>query len=63
MRVLVLQCSPINHPFKIPTDPPHPPLRLDDIEIPIYTLITLPLYRKIHTLIMAKTYLPLFESA
>nr|VDD35034.1 unnamed protein product [Brassica oleracea] len=25
MRVLVLQCSPINPPFKIPTDPPHPP--------------------------------------
>ncbi|CAF2114199.1 unnamed protein product [Brassica oleracea var. botrytis] len=25
MRVMVLQCSPINHPFKISTDPPHPP--------------------------------------
>ncbi|CAN7079060.1 unnamed protein product [Brassica oleracea var. botrytis] len=25
MRVLVLQCSPINPAFKIPTDPPHPP--------------------------------------
>ncbi|KAL0680948.1 hypothetical protein Bca4012_047795 [Brassica carinata] len=25
MRVMVLQCFPINPPFKIPTDPPHPP--------------------------------------
>ncbi|KAH0890619.1 hypothetical protein HID58_053048, partial [Brassica napus] len=33
------------------------------MRIPTYTLITLPSDRKIHTLIMAKTYLPLFESA
>ncbi|CDY55027.1 BnaC03g75490D [Brassica napus] len=25
MRVMVLQCALINPPFKIPSDPPHPP--------------------------------------
>uniref|UniRef100_A0A0D3E422 DUF223 domain-containing protein n=1 Tax=Brassica oleracea var. oleracea TaxID=109376 RepID=A0A0D3E422_BRAOL len=44
MRVMVLQCALINPPFKIPSDPPHPPSASMIISD-----------RKIHTLIMAKT--------
>ncbi|XP_013607648.1 PREDICTED: uncharacterized protein LOC106314295 [Brassica oleracea var. oleracea] len=41
---MVLQCALINPPFKIPSDPPHPPSASMIISD-----------RKIHTLIMAKT--------
>ncbi|KAG2270911.1 hypothetical protein Bca52824_065466 [Brassica carinata] len=53
MRVMVLQCALINPPFKIPSDPPHPPPSASMISRSLFIL--LPQIVKSIPLIMAKT--------